>query len=100
MVMESRVCTTGMHIYEKGSTIAKASFFVYTKVTKDEEYGDFLKRIQLENNLNERCGMLKFESYRIECSVLEDNKMVMINPSAWTYAAKKIVDGVADLHSK
>ena len=100
MGMESRVCTTGMHIFEKGSTIATDSFFIYTKITKDEEHGNFLKRIQIENNLNERCGKLKFESYRIECSVLENNKMVMINPSAWTYAAKKNVDGVADLHSK
>lgn len=98
--MDSRVCTAGMHIFNGNNSVAADNFFIYTLIDQDEEHADFIKRLRIENNLNERCGKLKIDNYIVEITVVENKKMVVVNPSAWKNAAKKVIEGVAELHGK
>ena len=40
------------------------------------------------------------DNYEIELTVLENGKCVIVNPSAWPFAYKKIVNEDAELHDK
>ena len=72
--MDSRVCTAGMHIFNGNNSVAADNFFIYTLIDQDEEHADFIKRLRIENNLNERCGKLKIDNYIVEITVVENKK--------------------------